>query len=401
MAFRKRLTFLVVMVVLALGGLGLAWRGVSEEIKQASAIEVMPMLPESLRPPVAAMLEAAGVGIEICGYGRYVVAEPSAGFIPPEVMRGSELAMRRLAERLTRSESTRERALGLFLGTRQPTQDSEACAGGQQQCRGRHPLEISTLAELAESSRDAGVYALALEVCKGMAANELPACARLSPSALAERDQGNFAALARTAPGASPEAQRAWLQRLAQADRSDHYTGLVHSLLAEPELREVGEAVRTANLLHMEGVIAAFYIPGYEAVLQACSKAGVDSEVRNACERIAQGMLAKPGDLMELSMGARLGKQLGWDDARIGALNEERSRLFAAIEASGKEMRDGGVFNLGCKAKASLEGRAVARQRMNEVEYARKLLADGALPPLPSALPSPFGRGAPALKAQP
>lgn len=349
-------------------------------------------------------LGAVGVGqVELCGHGRYT-AVPFP--FPRDVEQGAERAVARLVERLLRSDLERDRARGLFLSSHGPRlwELSPLCIADSSRCADARSPERAqrrrALAELAERSRDPAVYALALLNCE-QANSGSPACARLTYAAWAERDPLNRVAWMGVRPGDGAAERRAWLARIAEAKGSEPYTGLLFSLLAEPELREVGQAVRTLILLDFSVAFAPAHSGSYGSWGE-CREGASEPGIRQVCERIAERLVNEPGNLLDFMTGRHLGKQMGWSEARIAALREESSRLQSAAGTVGNLAPNAaGALDLGCGFKDTLERFVAARTRMSEVEYARKLIADGALPAPPSATPNPFGRAEPATKANP
>ncbi len=339
-----------------------------------------------------------GEEIEVCGLGFM----PREDALAPAVARRMTEMDTRLREQVATSlqqaagvasavgiwlESANaiERAMAPFAEREQACRQSADCLdrldretepAREQASR---PL-LDALARSAVASTDPATYAVALRACRHDSLGPgLPGqCRLLTVERWAQIDPDNAVpwfhllaeAMARHDDAAAEEA----LYRASTA-RSSRLYGDALLATAEPTLT-VGfpgmDGVRAAT--EIAGIEQAWAFPDYDAVIeQLCSKAAVrDSNRRQTCDALATMLLDRGSTFVERGVALRLGRQLGWDAARLETLARETDAILAATTDA---MSGQDAENVDCPSWQHRAEMATRRSRIGELAMAREQLA--------------------------
>lgn len=181
---------------------------------------------------------------------------------------------------------------------------------------------VRQLAELARSTRDAGVLQWALAVCKRY--EGVAECQRLSAQqlvVLAPDDGRHWLLLAAVDPLRRKEA----LLRAAHAS----------TIGVSPPLWPLVDAAAPATLppyllqdvlIEAVGVDAAMPDASLHAVATHCT--GQGDEQRTTCLALADALYLRGQDLLTQSVGRGVGKRHGWPTERVAAAQAEQLRLM-------------------------------------------------------------------------
>lgn len=197
--------------------------------------------------------------------------------------------------------------------------------------QGRHGL--AALVELALGSRDLPTYALAAQWCAS-AGQEVDACRQVSLAEWARRDPDNMAAWLRLAQQADvrkdAEARDEALFRAVAASRQDHHhQAVVRAALAA--LPDGADALVQQHLLALAlDVRDAKLLPVFNA-MAACEPARLgDANRWQRCDGLADALTRRGASMLELRMGLRIGRAVGWSADRVAALAQEAEALQEA-----------------------------------------------------------------------
>ena len=201
--------------------------------------------------------------------------------------------------------------------------------------RTRH-LTISRgpLVQLALSSQDPAVYAMAVYACQSVArTTPSGSCADISVEGWAAMQADNAApwlAIASAAHTAKDVvAENAAFSKAAKSTMIDGYAW---SLFPNAEsLLPVGATPLDRYLLtvYVIGVEASLPLP---YVPMHCSAEAVkDKVVRTQCSALAELMVSKGTTLIELSLGISIGARAGWPASRVEALRQRKDALMALM----------------------------------------------------------------------
>ena len=102
---------------------------------------------------------------------------------------------------------------------------------------------------------------------------------------------------------------------------------------AEPELpQDVTPLERSYLATEVIGVEAAIRSPQYSVASQHCSiDAMQDRNVRQQCNSLAELLVTKGTNLLDLSLGKTIGARAGWPTKRVNELVQEQHALMQAI----------------------------------------------------------------------
>lgn len=286
--------------------------------------------------------------IELCG-GLWVKTQPDGNIDDNDfkrVVRLPEARARMLdALRADTGEFARAAAIRLALIGGEPpplpegaTTCEPAQCEAERQYAARFAEARDALAQMATTTRDPRVYALAFNVCGAMP-NEA-SCQRLSAEQWARLDPGNAApwlfALDRAEQRRDMAAQNEALHRIATSARSDqHYFALSGLVLAHTPSDDAAMSAKLTLAVEMIGIAAAHSVPGYQGLTHACSGAALkDSNRRETCSAVAELFVAGSDTLIERSIGVRLGEKLGWPAERVDRLRGEFAAYTESVAAA-------------------------------------------------------------------
>lgn len=192
---------------------------------------------------------------------------------------------------------------------------------------------LAALVELALDSRDLSTYALAAQWCAS-AGQEVDACRQVSLAEWARRDPDNMAPWLRLAQQADArkdaEARDEALFRAVAAGRQDHHhQAVVGAALAA--LPDGTDAMVQQHLLALAlDVRNAKLLPVFNA-MAACEPARLgDANRWQRCDGLADALTRRGASMLELRMGLRIGRAVGWSADRVAALAQEAEALGEA-----------------------------------------------------------------------
>lgn len=260
---------------------------------------------------------------------------------------------------------------------------SEACADQacqaavwqrlKQKERALGEIRRQSLVQLALSTGDLGVYALAAQLCTGDW-QEVGACRQVSLAEWARREPGNMAPWLRLAQEADarkdPAARDEALFRAAAAGRQDHHHRIVTRAVldalpdqADGELQEQLLAlvlqVRDLRLLPMFNLSAA------------CTPELLRDPNRwQRCDALAEALAQHGDSMIELRAGARIGEAVGWSRDRVSGLRDEAE---AVVQAHALVL--GTERFLSCPAINAFRGFIAQTGELGERQVARGMLS--------------------------
>lgn len=276
--------------------------------------------PDDALPAPALPADAPGTGeaadAEICGYGRVERAPDDPDLlqrIPDDVRRA---ALMSVEARMLASDDEQVRAAALAIGAR----------WGESALRQER---LGQLVHLAAASRDATVYAVALDACTGAPAAE---CALLSQAQWARLDPDNvqpWLALAGDARQQQDrDAEADAMRHAANARRSDYPAGLLPHLVDRALAVDATPLQRTLGLSLGVSVQAAWR-PSHSAqadVWCVAEEAGVPDR-REVCDALAQTLAFGASSVSDLNLGLSIARRLGWPSPRLATLQQEQEAI--------------------------------------------------------------------------
>ncbi len=291
--------------------------------------------------------ERAGDEIELCG-GLWVKTKPDGNIDEDDfkrVARLPEARARMLDElRADTGEFARAAAIQLALQGSEPAPLPEGvttCEPAQCEAQRQYAARVAeardTLAQMATTTRDPQVYALAFSVC-GATPNEA-SCRLLSAEQWARLEPGNAApwlfVLARAEQRRDMAAQNEALHRIATSARSDqHFFAMSGLVLAHTPADEVSMPATLTLTVEAARVAAAGSVPGYQTMYQMCKGAVLrDSNRRQTCNAAAELLVAHSDTSLERLMGIGLGAQVGWPTERVDRLRGETTAYADSLTA--------------------------------------------------------------------
>jgi hypothetical protein len=393
---------------------GFVWRAeppvapaVAEPDPQAPATLVPAWLgraePDAPLPPAGVPLAAGEV--EVCGVGR--VRPASAEALAHGLERQARGPLLEVFDAMAASADESRRAAGLLLRARlaaharmdalQATQP--ACAVGQpcmaalrEEGLRASQADRESLARLASSSREATVYALALQACRGAEAdagigvargpsatpNLAPAaasaCLLLSAEQWARLEPDNGAAWLAVATAAQHRNDTvgfdAAMARFADAATIDLHDGAWFAAVEDGRWRGLAPAAQLMGNAWLVNDAATRALEPYTPAVTWCSRTALaDVNRREACARVAATLADHAPTFAGAAVGTAIGTRVGWSPARLASLQEERDALLAVGEAPDPGPHDPGPFS--CGAVRQLQVQNGNRARLGERGAAR------------------------------
>jgi hypothetical protein len=314
-------------------------------------------------PPSRA--EDAGT-VEVCGHGRVPIDKSHPGAIFQRVGALTKDAGTHWLSALQNSGDLRARVTGLML-------EGKITGGGPLR-----PVAEQTrneVVQLAVGAEDPAVYAVALSMCNTSAATEADsACGRLSAQRWARMDPDNaapwllVAGKARARHDGAAEADA--FSHAAAAHKIDSYSDSLFAF-AEAELpQDVTPLERAYLATEVVGVEGGMRFPF--GIAGHCFSGGQqDSTVRQQCESLAELLVTKGTDFLDLSLGTSMGARAGWPSERIQALVQEQHALMQALVQQTPSDNDA-LWT--CDAVGRLNTYMAERVRLGELGAARDML---------------------------
>jgi hypothetical protein len=266
--------------------------------------------------------------VDICGYGQVPVDKSNPDAIFQQVGALTKKAGARWLAALQSSDDLRARVAGLLL---------EGKVTGGETLRPVAEQTRNEVVQLAAGTQDPAVYAMALSMCDFSAiTNPDSACQQLSLLQWARLDSDNavpwllFAGKARARYDNAAEADA--FSHIATAHKIDSYSDSLFAF-AEPELsRDVTPVERSYLAGEVIGIEAAIRLPQYSIASRHCSSDAMkDSTVRQQCNSLAELLVTKGTNLLDLSLGKTIGARAGWPGKRLDDLSREWDALMWTI----------------------------------------------------------------------
>ena len=266
--------------------------------------------------------------VEVCGYGQLPLDKSDASGIFQHVGALTKGAGTKWLSALQNSDDLRARVAGLLL-------EGKVAAGGSLR-----PIAEQTrneVIQLAEGVGDPAVYAMALSMCDSSATSDVEsACRQLSLQRWTRMDPDNavpwllLAGKARARHDSAAESDA--FSHAAIAHKIDSYTDSVLAF-AEPELpRDVTPLERSYLATEVIGIESAMWSPQYSVAGQHCSNDAMkDNTVRQQCDSLAELLVTKGTNLLDLGLAKTIGVRAGWPNERVEELALEQNALLQTI----------------------------------------------------------------------
>jgi len=305
--------------------------------------------------------------VEICGYGQVPIKSDDSAIFQHvgALTKGVGTAW---LSALQNSDDLRARVAGLLL---------EGKVAGGDSLRPVAEQTRNEVVQLAAGAGDPAVYAMALSMCDTSATTDADsACRQLSLQRWARMDPDNavpwllLAGKARARHDSAAEADA--FSNAATAHKIDSYSDSVFAF-AEPELpQDVTPLERSYLATEVIGVEAAIRSPQYSVASQHCSSDAMqDSNVRQQCNSLAELLVTKGTNLLDLGLGKTIGARAGWPTKRVNELVQEQHALMQAIVQQTPSDNDK-LWT--CDAVSRVNAYVVQRVQQGELGAARDVL---------------------------
>jgi hypothetical protein len=296
------------------------------------------------------------------------IDESDAGAVFQQVGALTKGAGTRWLSALQNSDDLRARVAGLLLEGKVTGGDSLRPAAEQTR---------NEVVQLAAGAGDPAAYAMALSMCDTSAATDADsACRQLSLQRWAQMDPYNavpwllLAGKARARHDSAAEADA--FRHAATAHSIDSYSASVFAF-AEPELPQDATPLERYYLAaEVIGVEAAIGLLQYSVASRHCSNDAMqDSIVRQQCNSLAELLVTKGTNLMDLGLGKTIGARAKWPSERVNELALEQDALMQAIMQQTPSDNDK-LWT--CDAVSRVNSYVVQRVRLGELGAARDAL---------------------------
>lgn len=307
---------------------------------------------------------AKGGGNEVCGFGTVQPDDDDPLGLQQVPQRLRSAALGEADARMLSSADERIRAAALLIGARE--HDGHAHA------------RIDRLAAMASSTRDAVVYAMALQGCRAWDAEEAGSCRLLNRAQWTRLDPDNVLPWLEAAREAREQQQPALQEdamfHAALATHSDAHAGLL-PVLVDLALGSNRSLTRTLALAASWSVQAAWDLPPSDEALRYCDEGVLgDANRRPLCESLARTLAYHGSSLLDLSVGVALGRSLGWPEERLNPLRDERDALGEAGRFQGL------ALDFSCDAIEAQQAWMHKLAQGGETQAARQLIASSGMP---------------------
>jgi hypothetical protein len=314
-------------------------------------------------------LKAKSTGmVEVCGYGQVPIDKSDASAIFHQVGALTKGAGTRWLSALQNSGDLRARVAGLLL---------EGKVTGGDSLRPVAEQTRNEVVQLAAGVGDPAVYAMALSMCGTSIVTDADSpCRQLSLQRWARMDPDNavpwllLAGKARASHDSAAAADA--FSHAATAHKIDAYSDSVFAF-AEPELpQDVTPLERSYLAIEVIGVEAATGLSHYSVANQHCSSDAMqDSTVRQQCDSLAELLVTKGTNLLDLGIGKTIGARAGWPSERVKELVLEQHALMQAIMLQAPSDNDK-LWT--CDAVKRVNAYVIQRVRLGELGAARDVL---------------------------
>jgi len=312
-------------------------------------------------PVEFARLEAAGSSLL-----KDIGAQLSTQGLPAKRALGQYLQMFAAADQ-SRSEAEAKEPQ---CATRDGCPDLAARAA-EQGARGYR----DALAQLATQGSDPQVYALAYYACAGTKASVDPGqCAQVSALQWARIEPANVVPWLYLAGEAAARHQAPLVEdalfHASRAQASDSHWSTLAGLLDTNAYQAAPQDVQDAAVVTALGVVTAFSIPQYQAIVKFCSIDGVqDANRHQLCDALASVMTEHADTLISVHLGTHIGERLGWSAQRLQSLGDAKDAMFQL----GRERSGGGSDD--CQALPKFRAWTIALLRYGEIGAFQRTLA--------------------------
>lgn len=303
--------------------------------------------------------------LEVCGYGEVPIGENDAGAIFQHVGALTKGAATHWLSALQNSGDLRARVAGLLL---------EGKVTGGDSLRPVDEQTRNEVVHLAAGSAEPAVYAMALSMCNSIAATDAEsACRELSLQQWSRIDPDNavpwllLAGDARSRHDGAAEAEA--FSHAATAHKIDSYSDSVYAF-AEPELPpDVTQLERAYLATEVVGVEAGIRGHQYSVASQYCSSNAMqDAGVQQQCKSLAELLVTKGNNFLDLGLGKTIGARAGWPKGRVEELVLEQQALMQSII---QQAPSGDDKRWTCNAVSRANAYMIQRVRMGELAAAR------------------------------
>jgi hypothetical protein len=335
--------------------------------------QIPPVAPTTpIRTPPTSTAPHADKSIELCGVGTVPVDGPGAAKAGADLDARAAKDMLRWRSALLNSSDVRARAVGLFIESRFDGNFLRTTALQQ-------PLD--SLVTLAEETKDPAVYAVALSACNNIGAPTLAGnCEGISLKGWTKLEGENaapwleLAGYARVVNDVVNE--NAAFAQAANAARVDAYSWSLFGFAEADIPSDVTPLERYELSIQMMGIETAMYSPQTPTVSASkhCSADGVRNElVRSQCSRLAELFVTKGTTVLDLIVGTSIGARIGWSQARVAALKEEKEALEAVgMQAEPDPAKPDSAFS--CEASVRRNHYLHERAQLGEIAAAREAI---------------------------
>ena len=333
----------------------------------------VPTAPGSAIPPgLDAERSDAGEQMQLCG-GAWVKVGSDGTLDQADLERAARLpeVRQRILAAMRADASDAARAVSLWVVMLSAGEDARVWR--------------DALVQRAVSGNDPSTYALAFNSC-GRDQRTEGFCAMLSAAQWARLDPENtgpwLAILADAKQRKDRAAENEALHRLATAHRSELGTFTLPGLVvnAAPD-DDVAVLAAWAMATEMIGAAAAWGMPGYQHVMEACKGTALrDANRRQTCAGIAEVFSEHSDTVLERMFGAHIGEQAGWPTGRSERLRAEYAAYMASLMAANASGE--GQPGIGCAAlRRDLDGLR-RRARLGEPGVVREWVAQSGTRPV-------------------
>ena len=199
-------------------------------------------------------------------------------------------------------------------------------------------VAFDELARMAAQSSDPRIYALAFHVCGQAGESGVAACRLISAEQWARLDPDNAVPWGFVAAAANKRIDTAAvaeaMYRIAHARGSKVGFGVLPSLvLAHAPHQEALLGSTFQVVSSAMDVEATWFARGaYQTINQFCrAGATLDANRAQVCSQIADVMTTRSDTLMERTVGAGIGRRMGWPAERLDAIKEEDRVLTQVV----------------------------------------------------------------------